>query len=76
MKLFITAKPRAREESVRKISATAGEMHFLVSVKEPPVQGRANAAILKTLADYLDIAPSCLRIISGHTRRQKIVEVL
>lgn len=72
MKLFITAKPRAKEGKVEKIDET----HFVVAVKEPPVQGRANAAILKTLADYLDIAPSRLKIIAGHASRRKVIEIL
>ena len=54
----------------------AGEAHFVVSVKEPPIQGRANQAILKALARFLDVAPSRLRIISGYTSRQKVIEVV
>ena len=72
MKLFVTAKPGAKKEGVEK----TGENKFIVAVKEPPVQGRANLAIIKSLADYLNIAPSRLKIISGHTSRQKIVEIL
>ena len=72
MRLFITAKPRAKKEGVEK----TGENKFLVAVKEPPIQGRANAAIIKSLADYLNIDPWRFKIISGHTSRQKIVEIL
>ena len=71
MKLFITAKPRAKEESVEKIDDT----HFVVAVKEPPIQGRANAAIINALADFLHIAPTRLSIVSGYTRRKKVIEV-
>ena len=72
MKLFVTAKPMAREEKVEKIDAT----HFTVAVKEPPVEGRANRAVIKTLADFLGIAPSRLKIVSGYSSRSKILEVL
>lgn len=72
MKLFVAAKPRAKEEKVKKIDNT----HFVVATKEPPIQGRANRAIIKILADYLNIAPSRLQIVSGHASRQKIVELL
>lgn len=71
MKLFVTAKPRAKEERVEKI----GETHFAVAVKESPVEGRANRAVIKALAGFLNIASSRLNIVSGHTRRQKIIEV-
>ena len=71
MKLFVTAKPRAKEESVRKIN----DAHFEVAVKEPPIQGRANVAVIRALADFLSIAPSRLRITSGHASRRKIIEM-
>lgn len=63
MKLYISAKPRAKEEKVKKINET----HFRVAVNEPPVQGRANMAIIRVLADFLNVAPSRLKIIAGHT---------
>ena len=72
MKLFITAKPRAKEESVGKID----DSHFIIAVKEPPVGGQANAAIIKALADYLGTAPSLLKIVSGYASRHKVIEVL
>lgn len=72
MKINIKAKPNSKEEQVEKIS----ENEFVVSVKEPPIGGRANTAILRALADYLNISSSHLRIVSGYTSRQKVVEIL
>lgn len=71
MKIFIKAKPNSKEEKVEKIN----DVHFEVSVKEPPVGGRANMAIIKAVAKYFDVAPSRARIISGYTSRQKILEI-
>lgn len=72
MKLFVKAKPGSKAEKVEKIDET----HFRVSVKEPPREGRANAAILRALADYFSVSPSRIAIISGHTSRDKIVEIV
>lgn len=71
MKIFIKAKPNSKENKVEKVD----DLNFIVSVKEPPVQGRANQAIIRALAEYFNVSLSRLRIISGHTSRQKIVEV-
>lgn len=71
MKIEVHAKPRAHEERVEKIDET----HFVVAVKEPPVQGRANAAIVRALAAHFKVAPSRVRIVSGHTSRQKLIEI-
>ncbi|MEK9132477.1 MAG: DUF167 domain-containing protein [Patescibacteria group bacterium] len=72
MRVFIRAKARAKINEVEKIDST----HFRVFVKEPAIGGRANKAIERAVAEYLDIAPSCVCVISGHTSKQKVVEIL
>ena len=71
MRILIKARPNSREEIVKKIS----ENNFEVSVKEPPVKGLANKAIIRMLASYFHISPLSIKIISGYTSRQKIVEL-
>ena len=71
MKIFVKVKPNSKEESIKKFSDT----NFEICVKEPPVKGRANAAIVKVLAKHFGVPPSSVNIIIGHTSRQKIVEI-
>lgn len=71
MKIIVKAKPNSYEEKVVKISET----EFVVSVKEPPVNGLANKAIIKALADYFGVVQIRVKIVSGWTSRQKIVEI-
>ena len=72
MRINIKAKPAAWEEKVERID----ENNFVVTVKEPPVEGRANVAIIKVLADYFQIAPSQVRLVSGFASRQKVFEII
>lgn len=72
MKIFIHAKPNAREEKVKKIDPT----NFIVAVKEPPRQGRANQAIIKLLSKYLDITQSRIKITKGWGSKEKIIEII
>ncbi len=72
MKIFVKAKPAAKEDKVEKID----EEHFSVSVKEPPIQGRANLAIVKSLAEYFNVSPSRVKIISGFISRLKTIEII
>ena len=72
MRINVKARPNSREEKVEKISNT----EFVVSVKEPPVQGKANRAIINALAVYFGIASARIKIVSGYTSRQKVVEIL
>lgn len=67
MKIFVKTKPRSKEERVEKIDDT----HFIVSVKEPPVQGRANVAIAKALAEYLGVSASSIALASGFSSKAK-----
>ncbi|MBI5022904.1 MAG: DUF167 domain-containing protein [Candidatus Magasanikbacteria bacterium] len=72
MKIFVQAKPNAREEKIAKIDET----HFAVAVREPPVNGLANAAIRKALVAYFKVAPSCVRLASGFSSRNKVFEIV
>lgn len=71
MKILVKAKPNAQKEEVLRVD----ENHFVVAVKEPPVGGKANEAIVRALAEYFKIPKSQVRIISGHTSRQKVIEI-
>ena len=71
MRINIKAKPAARENKVDKID----EINYIVSVKEPPIQGQANQAIIKLLAEYFNISSIRVKIVIGHTSRNKIIEI-
>ena len=72
MKIFVSIKPNAKVKKVEKINKS----HFKVWVKESPVDGKANFALIKALAGYFDIAPSRVEIISGHFLKKKVVEII
>ncbi|OGG43681.1 hypothetical protein A3G50_00750 [Candidatus Jorgensenbacteria bacterium RIFCSPLOWO2_12_FULL_42_11] len=72
MKIFVKAKPNAKEEKVQKID----DNHYLVAVKEPPAQGKANRAIIEALATYFGMSSLRINIISGHISRNKIIVLL
>lgn len=71
MKIFVKVKPAAKEEKVEKID----DANFKVEVKEPPIEGRANRAVIKALADYFGCAQSNVRIIAGFTSRSKTINI-
>jgi len=51
MKFFVKAKPDSYENKVEKID----DMHFVVETREPPINGRANQAIIRLLGEYFKI---------------------
>ena len=72
MRISVRAKTNAKKESVEKLS----DKEFIVFVKEPPVDGRANWAICRIVADYFGISPSRVNVISGQSAKNKIVEII
>ena len=72
MKIFVKAKPGSRQELVEKID----EQNYVVSVKEPPIKGKANEAIRNALAVYFKTGSSRVKIVSGYSSRNKIIEIL
>ena len=52
---------------------TAGRLR--VKVRESPVDGQANRALIALLADRLGIPKSATRIVSGLRSRNKVVEL-
>lgn len=70
MKLFLTVKTNSKQEKVEKI-----ENRYVVCVKEPPVENKANKALIRLLSLYFRVPKSQISIISGMKSKQKIVEV-
>jgi uncharacterized protein (TIGR00251 family) len=46
-----------------------------IKIKAPPVDGKANEALIEFLSETLGIAKSKIEIVSGHTSRQKLVSI-
>lgn len=68
----IRLKPNARQESIALDEA--GVLH--VRVNAPPVEGKANAALIELLSDTLAIPKSWLSIKRGAASKNKVVAVL
>ncbi|MBD3262856.1 hypothetical protein GF374_00575 [Candidatus Woesearchaeota archaeon] len=71
MKVFVKVKTRAKEDKVEKIDKN----HFSVWVQERPIKGQANRGVIRVLADYFGIKKWQVRIVSGLTSSQKIIEI-
>ncbi len=53
--------------------APGGEL--LVKVRAAPADGAANYAVVRVLADALDVAPSRLQLVRGATSPTKVVAI-
>ena len=46
-----------------------------VKIAAPAMDGKANAELVKYLAKALGVSRACVRIVSGETSRDKLVEI-
>lgn len=67
-------KVRVMPNSVREEVVKQGD-EYVVRVKVPPQEGKANEAVIKLVAGYLKVPKSTVRIASGLTGRNKILEI-
>jgi uncharacterized protein (TIGR00251 family) len=69
--LSIRIQPRASKNEI--VTMMSGGLKIRLTA--PPVDGAANEALVKFLADTLSIPRSHIEIVSGHTSREKIVRI-
>jgi len=69
--LSLVVVPRAGKSSIAQLA----DGTFQIRVAAAPVDGAANAALLRFLADILDVPRSRLAIASGASSRRKRISV-
>ena len=67
----VQARPRARASRV--IAAKGGAL--VVQLAAPPVDGKANDALIETLAQALGVARRDVVLVRGDTSRLKVIEL-
>lgn len=67
----VKVQPRARRNAV--IGAVGDALKLAVTA--PPVDGRANQAVIEFLAELFEISRDSVTIASGETSRNKVVRI-
>jgi uncharacterized protein (TIGR00251 family) len=70
VKIQVKVKPNSKTDEVSREGDS-----FIVKVKEPPKEGRANQAVIRLLAEHFGVSQSQVRILSGFRSRNKVIEV-
>lgn len=72
MRVSVTVKPGSKKGPLVQ-QGLFGDL--LLFVREPALDGKANKAVIKLLAEYYGITKSCVTIARGHTSTHKICDV-
>jgi uncharacterized protein YggU (UPF0235/DUF167 family) len=71
MIINITAHPNSKKPRVEK--DLFGGLHVYVS--QPPLDGRANLAVVESLAKHFKVSKSKIKLIRGSKSKQKVFDV-
>ena len=69
----VTVKPHSKKGPL--VLATSPN-ELTVYLREKPIDGEANQALIKLLAKHFGVAKTCISIKTGARGRQKIVEII
>jgi uncharacterized protein (TIGR00251 family) len=74
--LAVRVTPKSsRDEVTGLFTASDGSVSLAVKVTAPPDKGKANKAVIETVAKAAGVAKSALSLVSGETERNKTILV-
>lgn len=71
MKITIRVKPSNKKPGIEIVNNT----EWIVRVKEPATEGKANAAMIEAVAEKLNIPKSKVTLLHGNKSKTKIIEI-
>ncbi len=71
--LAIRVTPRASRNEIVEVLADGT---VKIRLTAPPVEGKANEALVKFLSEVLDVSPAKIEIVAGMTGKDKLVSIL
>ena len=72
MKIPATIKPNSRH---REEVVVGSDGTYVIYTKAPAIEGRANAAAIKMLAQHFGVSKSQVRLLRGATSKYKVFDI-
>ena len=70
--LAVRAQPGAKKTAITGVYGEGPTAQLKIAVKAPPLEGRANDALIAFLAETLGVAKSAVELRSGELSRSKV----
>ena len=73
--LAVRAQPGAKKTAIAGIYGEGDTAQLKVAVQAPPIDGRANAALIEFLAETLSLPKSSVVLVAGESSRSKVFQL-
>jgi uncharacterized protein len=73
--LAVRAQPGAKKTAIVGIYGEGAAAQLKIAVQAPPIEGRANSALIAFLAKFFDVSKSSVELIGGELSRSKVFHV-
>jgi uncharacterized protein len=70
--IAVRAQPGAKKTAITGIYGEGAAAQLKIAVQAPPVEGRANEALVAFLADYCGVPRAKVGLVSGELSRSKV----
>lgn len=70
--LAVRAQPGAKKTAIVGVYGEGAAAQLKIAVQAPPVEGRANSALIEFLAEMLGVPKSYVELVSGELSRSKV----
>ncbi len=70
--LAVRAQPGAKKTAIVGVYGEGAEAQLKVAVQAPPVEGRANHALIEFLAELFSVPRAQVELVSGELSRSKV----
>jgi uncharacterized protein len=71
--LAVRVQPGAKKTAILGVYGDGPAAQLKIAVHAPPLDGRANAALVEFLAEIFSLPKSAIEIVSGESSRSKLI---
>jgi len=70
--LAVRAQPGAKKTAIAGVYGEGPAAQLKIAVQAPPIEGRANAALIAFLAETFGVAKNAVELMAGESSRSKV----
>ena len=72
MTLAVRAQPGAKKTAITGVYGEGAAAQLKIAVQAPPLEGRANQALIAFLAETFSVSKSAVELTAGESSRSKV----